>query len=436
LKSGEHYSPFEARTTAADGHAGDLVDHPQIFATCEAQQLERRPKVSHRAGEIAGGDVGGVFVVFKDGELQELEETAYDSEAVLQTLLARYPSLLSGDRPPGAPAVRWLLVAREIGIPSEENAGNRFALDHLFLDQDAVPTLVEVKRDTDTRIRREVVGQMLDYAANAVVYWPIETVMARFQARCESSGRDAAEVFEEVFGPDADPDEFWQRAKTNLQAGRVRLVFVADEIPPELRRIVEFLNVQMDPAEVLALEVRQFVGGDLKTLVPQVIGRTAEAEQKKTGATSARRRWDEPSFFAELAAVRGEEDAAAARKVYEWVIGRGLRIAWGTGAQSGSLIPYLDTATQRGLSLLVLWTDGTVGLRHGCLSGRRPPFDEEHSRHELWERLVAIPGVDLSLDAVNAERWFPISALTGPEALARFMAVMDWAFAELRRCNE
>jgi len=40
------------------------------------------------------------------------------------------------------------------------------------LDQDAIPTIVEVKRSTDTRIRREVVGQMLGYAANAVVYCP------------------------------------------------------------------------------------------------------------------------------------------------------------------------------------------------------------------------------------------------------------------------
>ena len=32
-----------------------------------------------------------------------------------------------------------------------------------------MPTLVEVKRSSDTRIRREVVGQMLHYAANAVV---------------------------------------------------------------------------------------------------------------------------------------------------------------------------------------------------------------------------------------------------------------------------
>ena len=45
--------------------------------------------------------------------------------------------------------------------------GGRWLVDRLFLDQDGVPTLVEVKRSSDTRIRREVVGQLLEYAANA-----------------------------------------------------------------------------------------------------------------------------------------------------------------------------------------------------------------------------------------------------------------------------
>lgn len=38
---------------------------------------------------------------------------------------------------------------------------------------------MEVKRSTDTRIRREVVGQMLDYAANGVRYWPAEELRVR-----------------------------------------------------------------------------------------------------------------------------------------------------------------------------------------------------------------------------------------------------------------
>jgi len=57
-----------------------------------------------------------------------------------------------------------------------EEGGDCWFVDHLLIDQDGIPTLVEVKRSTDTRIRREVVGQMLDYAANAVVYWPVETI--------------------------------------------------------------------------------------------------------------------------------------------------------------------------------------------------------------------------------------------------------------------
>ena len=76
---------------------------------------------------------------------------------------------------------RWLLVRREMGVPDEELGSDRWSLDHLFLDQDAMPTLVEVKRSSDTRIRREVVGKMLDYAANAVAHWSIDQIIAEFR---------------------------------------------------------------------------------------------------------------------------------------------------------------------------------------------------------------------------------------------------------------
>jgi hypothetical protein len=148
-----------------------------------------------------------------------------------------------------------------------------------------VPTLVEVKRQTDTRLRREVVGQMLDYAANAVVYWPIDQLRAEFEARCEAEGADPEEKIRSHLGADIDPEAAWDRIKTNLQAGRIRMLFVADHIPSELRRIVEFLNQQMDPAEMLALELRQFVGEGLRTIVPMVYGQTEEAQQKKAAGT-------------------------------------------------------------------------------------------------------------------------------------------------------
>ena len=93
-------------------------------------------------------------------------------------------------------------------------------MDHLFLDQDAVPTLVEVKRSSDTRIRREVVGQMLDYAANAVVYWPVERLRATFEASCETTGRDSQDVVLELVEDGETVDGFWDRVSTNLRAAR------------------------------------------------------------------------------------------------------------------------------------------------------------------------------------------------------------------------
>lgn len=165
-----------------------------------------------------------IFLIHNDNQLVELTEQEYDSEDLLQALLAQYPHLLPGDQiNPEAPC-RWLLIAREAPIPSSENKGGRCPRDHLFLDQDAVPTLVEVKRSTDTRLRREVVGQMLDYAAHAVVYWPLERIMARFEASCQAREAAPEQVLRDFLGPGSEPQEYWQQVKTNLQAGRVRLL--------------------------------------------------------------------------------------------------------------------------------------------------------------------------------------------------------------------
>jgi hypothetical protein len=263
--------------------------------------------------------VPGVFVLMNEGELHELIEQPYDTEDVLQGLLARYPRLLTGDDTSSPAGAQWLLVEREVGVPDSAEAPNRWSVDHLFIDQDAVPTLVEVKRSTDTRIRREVVGQMLDYAANAIVYWPVETIRAKFEARCEREGQDPLQVLTETLGADPDAEGFWQDVKTNLQAGKVRMLFVADVVPPELRRIVEFLNVQMDPAEVLALEVRQFVGKDLKTLVPRLIGQTAEAlQRKRPGGGNAGPTLPGGEEFLQAMAQAPAEQQPELNRLYAW----------------------------------------------------------------------------------------------------------------------
>ncbi len=150
----------------------------------------------------------------------------------------------------------------------------------MFIDQDGIPTLIEVKRSTDTRIRREVVGQMLDYAANAVSYWSINEIRTKFEKYCNDNNLDHEIQIQELT-ENNNIEKFWELVDTNLKAGKIRMLFVADKIPKELQRIIEFLNEQMTPAEVLGVALKQFGNKTIKTLVPQVVGLTSSAQIKK-----------------------------------------------------------------------------------------------------------------------------------------------------------
>jgi hypothetical protein len=203
--------------------------------------------------------------------------------------------VLAGDQMGGDAIVRFILVKREAGIPDGEGNSNRWAVDHLLLDQNAVPTLVEVKRSSDTRIRREVVGQLLEYAANFDVYWPSDKIRAL--AVEEYGGNEALE--RELSGllelnPEDENTEsletFWAEVEENVRNGKMRLLFVAGELPGEVRRIIEFLNTKMLDVEVLGVELRQYVGKDLRAMVPRIIGQTEVTKRAKSSKTTIRKK--------------------------------------------------------------------------------------------------------------------------------------------------
>jgi hypothetical protein len=79
-----------------------------------------------------------------------------------------------------------------------------------------------------------------------------------------------------------DEDAFWSTVGENIKIGKLRMVFLADVIPAELQRIIEFLNEQTTRTEVFGVEVRQYVGQGQHTLVPRVVGQTIVAQQTLT----------------------------------------------------------------------------------------------------------------------------------------------------------
>ena len=83
-----------------------------------------------------------IYLIKDSQRAVRMDPQPYVSEDEFQELLGRFPELLAGEQVDRENPRRWLLVAREIGIPDSEKAGGRWSLDHLFVDQDGIPTLI------------------------------------------------------------------------------------------------------------------------------------------------------------------------------------------------------------------------------------------------------------------------------------------------------
>lgn len=334
------------------------------------------------------------------GKLTAMTPAAPGDEDEMQDLIARHPEVIADQD--GA----LLLIRREQPIADGE-AGTRWSLDHLYVTRDGVPVLIEVKRAADTRLRREVVGQMLDYAANGTAYWKAGAVADGFAASATRAGHDPDLLLAEFLDGATTADAFWEQVDANFAAGRIKLVFVADSIPRELARIVEFLNEQMK-ADVRAVELNWFTGGGVTALAPRVIGETERAAAAKTpGATTpppiGREEW-----VAKHLAPLGDSVAAAADRFIAAVEAAGGR-AEVTKAQ-GSIIAVFDlpNTTLYPVSL-VPFGKGSVTLNLAYLVSR-PAFASERARQDIYDQLTALVG-RLSTRTLNGYLSFPATKL-------------------------
>jgi hypothetical protein len=368
-----------------------------------------------------------IFLKNKDGKLVKLDETLYEKEEDLQIILAENPELIYSisDQIPSL-----LLVAKEAGIPGDDGTRDDFSLDHIFVDTDAKPTFIEVKRSTDTRIRREVIGQMFDYAAHARAYWTADKIQTIFRDTWTGRRQDPDQVLANFLGEEYDAGRFWEQFMTNLKGGNIRLIFAADTIPKRLQLIVEFLRDYMDPIEVRALEVRQFLGeNELQMIAPHYVGGSVQADMRKDPAKK-KERWTEEDFLSELAKNTSQEDVVIARRIKKWADETGITNDFGTGDELGSLfLEYWNG--KKVLVSLTLNTDGNVRIDFRWMR-TYPPFTDKNKRIELVRQLNAINGMQLSESGIEGYPIFPIRLLRSEEAFIQFTRVIQWVMEQYR----
>ena len=265
-----------------------------------------------------------IYTWTEENALEALEEAAFSTENELQALIAGHPELLDGEQIRPGDARRWILIKREKGIAAATGGTTMWSVDHLIIDQDAVPTLVEVKRGSNPEVRRTIVGQMLEYAAHAAETWTVEELREAFERGAKEDGRDPGNELATLLSTDGEPDVdgFWEDVSTNLAARRLRLLFVADVIPDPLAQVATFLNAQMPGIEVLAVEIKRFRGASVQTVVPRVIGRTAAS----SGRRRSGQRLTRDSF---LDGFADEDVRGVAERLLDTAVESGGEISYG-----------------------------------------------------------------------------------------------------------
>ena len=309
-----------------------------------------------------------VYVINNDGRTKEMANIRCKNEDLeLQKILEINPDLVPGDQINPSDPRRWLVVKREMPVPDPSTGDNRWSIDMFFVDQGAMPTFIECKRYNDTRAKREVVGQMLEYAANGHYYWSKEEIRDYAEQAAKKNNISLEEEIKRLQPEETESvDEFFQHVQNNLREGQVRLIFFMEEAPAELKSVVDFLNKQMERSEVLIVEARQYEHNGIKIVTPILFGFTEEARQIKkivSVTTGQRRKWDKESYFQDAKERLTEEQVTSIQRVLDKSQELKCELSWGTGKTAGSFSakwPHLGK-----YSVFSIFSDGRLTINFG-----------------------------------------------------------------------
>jgi hypothetical protein len=187
----------------------------------------------------------------EDGSWASPEPVSYLQENELQNLLLAYPQLIPG-------------------IEAEAAACGELQLDPgpadvVVVAADASLTIVECKLARNPQIRREIIGQLVDYAS-ALWRMPVTRFDELWTKRAGSS----------IISRFDGEGSFRGALERTLEAGRFRLVLAVDAINPPLQRMVEYLNLTTGLA-VVAVEYSRLRHETVELLVPTVYGEELSA---------------------------------------------------------------------------------------------------------------------------------------------------------------
>lgn len=300
-------------------------------------------------------------------------------EGWLQELIRANPEILPVDEiePVFAPL---LSVGKE--VPTEVGS-----IDNLFMSPQGYLTIVETKLWRNPEARRQVVGQIIDYAKD-ISRWSVEELESRVrdynqQFRDSNFGiLDTLRLVKQI--EEADEPAIVDTISRNIQRGRFLLLVVGDGIRESIEEMVDFLTQTPQLYFTLALvelQVYELGAAQDKSLlvIPQIVARTREitraivrVEGKAIEAihvgvdtrietekhARARFTLSEQDYFDILSQSVDSEQVNFARRIIEDMENRGCVIDW---KQASYVVKLPDpSGSGQNFTLFVVQTNGKV----------------------------------------------------------------------------
>ena len=160
------------------------------------------------------------------------EEGKTVAEAEIQQLIHRYPTclpILEID-----PMFRGPVpICMELNTPAGP-------IDNFMVTPSGLPVLAECKLWRNPEARREVVGQILDYAKE-LSRWSSSDLQREVSRRLGQDGNVLLDLVRKA-NPEVDEQEFNDSLTTNLRRGRFLLLIVGDGIREGVEAIAEYLR--------------------------------------------------------------------------------------------------------------------------------------------------------------------------------------------------
>jgi len=237
--------------------------------------------------------MGSIVVRDASGEVRVLPSETFKYEEVLQNHIRDIPRLI----PLEAVTEEEVL---HMTIGHEWPAGTGSA-DVVLLGSDGVITIVETKLKRNPEARREVIAQILEYAAY-LSEWTIADIgryAGDFFKTRNADDRFENKSFDEALriflGDTEEIETFKSAVERNLRQGRIRLIVAVDEIGEQAQKIITFVN-SYSAFDLYLLQISSHTDQDGRQIfVPALYGYA-----RKVQTTRTRIEWDWDAYRSKL----------------------------------------------------------------------------------------------------------------------------------------